>query len=166
MTWPHPLYFQGRTSLVFWPGASRTHKDMSPPLAHRALRLGWWSWPGPVGHLRGDSHPRASPAGLRKYPAFVVGKSDRTAIGCGLDANRHALAPELAESGTGDEVIMSISGHVSRVMLSRYSHVRMEAKRRALDEIAVRQRAADEKRNEEGKKLVSEGQLVGTVRVQ
>ena len=31
-------------------------------------------------------------------------------------------------------------------MLSRYSHVRMEAKRRALDEIAVRQRASDEKR--------------------
>ena len=31
-------------------------------------------------------------------------------------------------------------------MLSRYSNVRMEAKRRALDEIATRQRAADEKR--------------------
>ncbi len=42
--------------------------------------------------------------------------------------------------------IMSIAGHVSRAMLSRYSHVRMEAKRRALDEIAARQRAADEKR--------------------
>ena len=41
---------------------------------------------------------------------------------------------------------MSIAGHVSRAMLSRYSHVRMEAKRRALDEIASRQRAADEKR--------------------
>ena len=49
------------------------------------------------------------------------------------------------ESGAGDEVIMSIAGHVSRAMLSRYSHVRMEAKRRALDEIAARQRAADEK---------------------
>jgi hypothetical protein len=33
---------------------------------------------------------------------------------------------------------MSIAGHVSRAMLSRYSHVRMEAKRRALDEIAAR----------------------------
>jgi hypothetical protein len=47
------------------------------------------------------------------------------------------------------EVIMSIAGHVSRAMLSRYSHVRMEAKRRALDEIAARQCAADEKRKEE-----------------
>jgi hypothetical protein len=42
---------------------------------------------------------------------------------------------------------MSIAGHVSRAMLSRYSHVRMEAKRRALDEIAARQHAADENRN-------------------
>ena len=63
--------------------------------------------------------------------------------------NRHTLVTELAESGAGDEVIMSIAGHVSRAMLSRYSHVRMEAKRRALDEIAARQRAADEKRKEE-----------------
>ena len=63
--------------------------------------------------------------------------------------NRHTLVTELAESGAGDEVIMSIAGHVSRAMLSRYSHVRMEAKRRALDEIATRQRAADEKRKEE-----------------
>jgi integrase len=63
--------------------------------------------------------------------------------------NRHTLATELAESGAGDEVIMSIAGHVSRAMVSRYSHVRMEAKRRALDEIAARQRAADDRRKAE-----------------
>ena len=60
--------------------------------------------------------------------------------------NRHTLVTELSESGAGDEVIMSIAGHVSRALLSRYSHVRMEAKRRALDEIAARQLTADEKR--------------------
>jgi integrase len=62
--------------------------------------------------------------------------------------NRHTLVTELAEGGAGDEVIMSIAGHVSRAMLSRYSHVRMEAKRRALDGIGERQRAADEKRKD------------------
>jgi integrase len=66
--------------------------------------------------------------------------------------NRHTLVTELAESGAGDEVIMSIAGHVSRAMLSRYSHVRMEAKRSALDEIAARQRAADERRKEEAER--------------
>ena len=48
--------------------------------------------------------------------------------------------------------IMSIAGHVSCAMLSRYSHVRMEAKRRALDEIAARQRAADKRRKEEAER--------------
>ena len=50
------------------------------------------------------------------------------------------------------------AGHVSRAMLSRYSamlsrysHVRME-KRRALDEIATRQNAADEKRKDDAER--------------
>ena len=47
---------------------------------------------------------------------------------------------------------MSIAGHVSRAMLSRYSHVRMEAKRRALDEIATRQCAADKKRTKDAER--------------
>jgi hypothetical protein len=60
---------------------------------------------------------------------------------------------------------MSIAGHVSRAMLSRYSHVRMEAKRRALDEIAARQRAADEERNNDAERreqaaVVSQSALV------
>ena len=61
-------------------------------------------------------------------------------------------------------VVMSIAGHVSRAMLSRYSHVRMEAKRRALDEIAARQGAADERRKEEAEQrqaaVVSQSTLV------
>jgi hypothetical protein len=66
-----------------------------------------------------------------------------------LRPKHHPLAKaRLAESGAGDEVIVSIAGHVCRAMLSRYSHVRMEAKRRALDEIAARQRAAQEKRKQ------------------
>ena len=44
---------------------------------------------------------------------------------------------------------MSIAERVSRAMLSRYSHVRMEAKRHALDEIAARQCKADEKRKKD-----------------
>lgn len=37
-------------------------------------------------------------------------------------------------------------------MLSRYSHLRMKAKRRALDDIAARQREADEKRKVEAER--------------
>jgi phage FluMu protein gp41 len=61
-------------------------------------------------------------------------------------------ASPLAESGAGDAVIMNIAGPVSRAMLSRYSHVRMEAKRHALDEIAARQCAADKKRKDDAER--------------
>ena len=47
---------------------------------------------------------------------------------------------------------LRIACHVSRAMLSRYSHVQMEAKRRALDEIAARQYPADEKRRVEAER--------------
>lgn len=52
--------------------------------------------------------------------------------------NRHTLITELAESGAGDQTIMDIVGHVSRQMLARYSHIRTQAKRNALEEVLKR----------------------------
>ena len=49
---------------------------------------------------------------------------------------RHHAITELAESQASDQTIMSIAGHVSGKMLSHYSHVRMEAKRAALDALS------------------------------
>ena len=49
---------------------------------------------------------------------------------------RHHAITELAESLTSDQTIMSIAGHVSPRMLAHYSHVRLEAKRRALDALS------------------------------
>jgi integrase len=50
---------------------------------------------------------------------------------------RHCAITQLAENGASDSTIMAIAGHVSRRMLERYSHVRMEAKRTALEALAV-----------------------------
>ena len=50
---------------------------------------------------------------------------------------RHQAITELAESKASDSTIMSIAGHVSRKMLAHYSHVRMDAKRNALDALTV-----------------------------
>ena len=47
--------------------------------------------------------------------------------------HRHTLITDLAESGAGDQTIMDIAGHVSKSMLKHYSHIRMEAKRSALE---------------------------------
>jgi len=50
---------------------------------------------------------------------------------------RHCAITQLAESGASDSTIMAIAGHVSRRMLERYSHVRMEAKRKAIEALAA-----------------------------
>jgi integrase len=46
---------------------------------------------------------------------------------------RHHAITELAESDASEQTIMSVAGHVSREMLEHYSHVRMKAKRRAVE---------------------------------
>ena len=46
---------------------------------------------------------------------------------------RHQAITELAETGLSDQTIMSIAGHVSREMLDHYSHIRLMAKRKALE---------------------------------
>ena len=50
---------------------------------------------------------------------------------------RHHAITELAESQASDRTVMSIAGHVSQRMLAHYSHVRIEAKRKALDALVV-----------------------------
>jgi integrase len=49
---------------------------------------------------------------------------------------RHHAITELAESQTSDSTIMAVAGHVSQKMLAHYSHVRLQAKRTALDGLA------------------------------
>jgi integrase len=70
--------------------------------------------------------------------------------GCGADVSkvksptaglrfhdlRHHAITELAESQASDRTVMAIAGHVSQRMLAHYSHVRIEAKRKALDALA------------------------------
>ena len=50
---------------------------------------------------------------------------------------RHTVITELAEMGVADHVLESISGHLSRRMLEHYSHIRIDAKRQALDALDV-----------------------------
>jgi integrase len=52
---------------------------------------------------------------------------------------RHTAITKLAETQASDQTIMSIAGHVSRKMLEHYSHIRMAAKRAAVDAISSRQ---------------------------
>lgn len=57
---------------------------------------------------------------------------------------RHCATTQLAENGTSDSAIMAIAGHVGRRMLERYGHVRMEAKRNAMEARAASTRTGDD----------------------
>ena len=49
---------------------------------------------------------------------------------------RRTFITDLAESGkASDETIRNLAGHVSTQMLSHYSHIRMKAKREAVDSL-------------------------------
>jgi integrase len=54
-------------------------------------------------------------------------------VECRIHDLRHHFISALAQTQTPDATIQAISGHLSRKMLEHYSHVRLEAKRRAVD---------------------------------
>ena len=56
---------------------------------------------------------------------------------------RHHAIPELAESQASDSTVMAIAGHVSHKMLAHYSHMRLQAKRTALDSLSIKQAERD-----------------------
>jgi Phage integrase family len=66
-----------------------------------------------------------------------IEKVKSTIAGLRFHDLRHHAITELAESQASDRTIMSIAGHVSQQMLAHYSHVRIEAKRKALDALAA-----------------------------
>jgi len=49
---------------------------------------------------------------------------------------RHHAITELAESNASERTIMSVAGHVSRQMLEHYSHIRLDAKRQAVEALS------------------------------
>ena len=68
----------------------------------------------------------------------VAWESTRKAakFSCRFRDLRHTFISRLAESQASDSTVMALAGHVSRAMMERYSHIRMEAKRRAVDDLS------------------------------
>jgi hypothetical protein len=43
----------------------------------------------------------------------------------------------MAEAGVPESTMLALAGHMSRAMLERYSHIRMQAKREAVQVLAL-----------------------------
>jgi integrase len=50
---------------------------------------------------------------------------------------RHSAYTKMVEAGVPEGVIMALMGHVSRAMAERYSHVRMDAMRQAVESLSL-----------------------------
>ncbi len=57
-------------------------------------------------------------------------------VSCRFHDLRHTFISRIAESQASDSTVMALAGHVSRAMMERYSHIRMEAKRKAVDTLS------------------------------
>ena len=58
-------------------------------------------------------------------------------VRCRFHDLRHTALTNMAEAGVPESTMMALAGHMSRAMLERYSHVRMEAKRKAVEAISL-----------------------------
>ncbi|HWB96605.1 MAG TPA: site-specific integrase, partial [Bryobacteraceae bacterium] len=58
-------------------------------------------------------------------------------VSCRLHDLRHTAATKMAEDGTPESTMLAIMGHMSRAMLERYSHIRMQSKRDAVKALAL-----------------------------
>jgi integrase len=58
-------------------------------------------------------------------------------VECRLHDLRHTAATKMAEAGTPETTMLALMGHMSRAMLERYSHIRMAAKRTAVESLAA-----------------------------
>lgn len=77
--------------------------------------------------------------------------------------SRHTFITDLAESGAGDQTIMDMAGHVSKQMLTHYSHIRMEAKRKAVAALVRKPEAGTVPQGQSSDEAAKESAKVGQV---
>lgn len=59
-------------------------------------------------------------------------------VDCRLHDLRHTVATKMAEVGVPENTMLALMGHMSRAMLERYSHIRMAAKREAVESLMTK----------------------------
>jgi len=58
-------------------------------------------------------------------------------VRCRFHDLRHTTLTKWAENNTPESTMLAFAGHLSRAMLERYSHIRIAAKRAAVDTLEL-----------------------------
>jgi integrase len=100
---PHPEHFVFPTERVSGTGPRRTSDGLDPTI--------------PIGSWKTAFHTALRKSGVK----------------CHWHCLRHTFVAGCGEGGTPEQTLLAMAGWMSRKMLERYSHTRMEAKRVAVD---------------------------------
>jgi integrase len=108
---------------------------IDPNKPQKTWRTAWRSLVEETAYQAGRSAAREALATNRKISAAKEAWKRAAAPFSGLRFHdlRHQAITELAERGASDATVMALAGHMSRAMMEHYSHVRMAAKRAAVD---------------------------------
>lgn len=93
--------------------------------------------------IRIPNDPTRSATTLKKAWENV---RDEAKVACRFHDLRHTACTKLAEAGVSESTMLSLMGHMSRKMLERYSHIRMAAKREAVEAMSFAQIATNSDR--------------------
>lgn len=111
------------------------HRSLTPAekLAHGVAQTGSRNRQA---HRQGRQHNRSSvPVALSAAPSQLGNAPPAPIRGMRFHDLRHQAITEMAEAGASDATLMAVAGRMSRRMLEHYSHVRMAAKRTALEQL-------------------------------
>ena len=120
-------------------------RERARSLSGENISPDWFLFPHAEGFTRPD--PTRPMRSWRTASRRITKVADL--VGFRFHDLRHHAITELAESRASEQTIMAIAGHVSVRMLSHYSHVRLDARRNALDALANKS-SAGEVTGEEG----------------
>jgi integrase len=113
------------------------HLTFDPSRPQKSWRTAWRKLVAATARRAGREAARdALDSGCGLRAAIAAWKRAATPFrGLRFHDLRHQAITELAEGGASDATIEAVAGHMSRRMLEHYSHVRMAAKRTALDKL-------------------------------
>ena len=103
-----------------------------------AAKPEWYVFPGRVGRPAKDrKRPMDPTRAVSTIKSSWEALREKAGVSCRLHDLRHTAATKMAERGVPESTMLSIMGHMSRQMLERYSHIRMAAKREAVEAMAL-----------------------------
>lgn len=103
-------------------------------LGYGEVQPEWFVFPGKAGRpVKGMTRPLDPTRHVDSLKSSWEALRTKAGVSCRFHDLRHTAATKMAEAGVPESTMLALMGHMSRAMLERYSHVRLKAKREAVE---------------------------------